>query len=185
MHAPQEMPNPTTPRVDDVAGRANEAETRKRPTPGITKITLRGRVGRDRQRTCAQQRWEVKAYDRRTKKTTYVGRFKSLAEAKAAKARFEQAHGGGGAGTARMTLAELVDTHYLKRTMTLGRSPRRIKRSTITTNVYAMRPFVATFGATRVDRLDEDVVIAWCESSRGRSWRDFARCSLGPSRSVS
>jgi integrase len=66
-----------------------------------------------------------------------------------------------------MSVADLVNAHYLKRTVTLGRKPRPIKESTITTNAYAMRSFVAEFGATRADRLNEDVIIAWCETQPG------------------
>ena len=134
---------------------------------GIKKVTLPGRIGRNGKRVAGGIRWEVKAYNRRAKKTQYVGRFLTLADAVTAKERFEQANGGAASGPARMTCAELVNSHYLTRTLTLGRKPRPIKRSTIVTNAYAMRPFVAEFGATRIDRLDEDAVIAWCETQSG------------------
>jgi integrase len=135
--------------------------------PGIKKVPLPGRIGRNGKRIAGGVRWEVKAYNRQTKKTQYVRRFPTLAEAVAAKARFEQAHGGSGPGAARMTFDELVNVNYLKRTMTLGRKPRPIKESTITTNRAAVQPFVADFGAMRVGRLEEDVLIAWCQTQPG------------------
>jgi hypothetical protein len=60
---------------------------------GIRKVTLLGRTGRNGKRIPGGVRWEVKAYNRRAKKTQYVGRYTTLAEAAAEKERFEQAHG--------------------------------------------------------------------------------------------
>ena len=134
---------------------------------GIKKVTLPGRIGRNGRRVAGGVRWEVKAYNRRAKKTQYVGRYTTLAEAVAEKARFEQRHGGTSTSPARMSVGDLINAHYLKRTMTMGRKPRELAASTITTNAQAMRPFVAEFGAVRADRLDEDVVIAWCETQPG------------------
>ncbi|MFP5361543.1 MAG: tyrosine-type recombinase/integrase [Thermoleophilia bacterium] len=131
--------------------------------PGIKKITLRGRKRRDGTRK-QTVRWEVKAYNPQSMRTEYVGRYDTLEEAVKAKERFERAHGRTSAGDTKMTIEEMVNDRYLKRTRTLGRKPRPIKRSTLAANEYSMRPFVREFGSRRADRVDEDVVIAWCET---------------------
>jgi len=111
--------------------------------------------------------YEVKAYNPQVKQTQYVGRFPSLDEAKEAKHRFEEKHSGKPTGPQRMTYKTLVEDLYLKRDMTMGRKPRNLKSNTIKTNYYALRPFVAKFGSMRIDRLDEDDLIAWCATQPG------------------
>ncbi len=90
--------------------------------------------------------------------------YETLSEAKDAKRRFEEAQGVGRRNRTRLTVRALVETHYLTRRMTMGRVPTRIKESTIKTNRYALAPFMATFGEQRVDRLSEDIIVAWCHT---------------------
>jgi integrase len=133
---------------------------------GIKKIELRGRKGRDGRRK-KEERWQVKAYDPQTKRTVYVGRYETMDDAKKAKERYEQSHVRSVSDDTRLTVDTVVNDRYLKRTRTLGRRPRPIKRSTLVSNGHVMRPFVKEFGSRRFSRLDEDVVIAWCETQPG------------------
>jgi integrase len=137
-------------------------------TPGIKQVELQGRKGRNGKRR-KSVRYEVKAYSSATKRTEYVGRYETLTEAKDAKRRFEQAQGAGGRNRTRLTVRALVETHYLTRRITMGRVPKRIKDSTLKTNRYALAPFVATFGDKRIDRLSEDVIVAWCQTQPAHS----------------
>ncbi len=50
--------------------------------PGIAKVDRVGRKGRNGRRTGAGTCYEVKAYDRQTKQTVYVGRYDTVEEAR-------------------------------------------------------------------------------------------------------
>lgn len=140
---------------------------RVRKADGICKITLNGRLRRDGTRAPKTVRYEAKAYNPQSKQTEYVGRYPILGEAKEAKRRFEESHGAKTAGVTRMTFKTLVEDNYLNRKETLGRKPRPIKKSTLKSNTYGLRPFVARFGSTRVHRFDEDEIIQWCATQPG------------------
>lgn len=135
--------------------------------PGISMVVSQGRVGRNGKRTGKRTSYEVKAYNPQTKQTEYVGRYPTLDDAKEVKRRFEESHGAKTASVARMTFRTLVEETYLKRKETLDRVRRPIKDSTLKSNKYALRPFVARFGSTRVHRLDEDEIVQWCATQPG------------------